>query len=116
MRIVAAIGTLGGMLLRAYLGSVIGYAGWFGYQPALMPLSASSALAVLRNDDSSNVVSTARTEDGGLTWSTPQPLDLPNADAGLDAVRLSDGRLLLAFNDSKTGRENLRLALSVEKT
>jgi hypothetical protein len=32
MRIIAAIGTLGGMLLRAYLGSAIGYAGWFGYQ------------------------------------------------------------------------------------
>jgi len=90
-------------------------AGWFGYQPALMPLSANGALAVLRNDDNSKTVSAARTEDGGRTWSTPQALNLPNADAGLDAVRLSDGRLLLAFNDSKTGRENLRLALSADE-
>ena len=37
---------------------------------------------------------------------------MPNPDAGLDAIQLADGRLLLAFNDSPQGRENLRLALS----
>jgi len=31
MRIIAFVGTVSGVLLRAYLGSVIGYAGWFGY-------------------------------------------------------------------------------------
>ena len=36
-------------------------------------------------------------------------------DAGLDAIRLDDGRMLLAFNDSETGRENLRLALSTDE-
>ena len=87
-------------------------AGWFGYQPALTPLGISTALAVLRNDDEAKTLSIAHTEDGGQTWSTPQSLALPNPDAGLDAIRLSDGRLLLAFNDSTTGRENLRLALS----
>ena len=78
-------------------------AGWFGYQPALTPLTASTALAVLRNDDDSKAVSVARTDDGGETWSTPNSLNLPNPDAGLDAIRLSDGRLLLAFNDSTDG-------------
>ena len=90
-------------------------AGWFGYQPALTPLTASTALAVLRNDDNSKAVSVARTDDGGETWSTPSSVSLPNPDAGLDAIRLSDGRLLLAFNDSATGRENLRLALSTDE-
>jgi predicted neuraminidase len=90
-------------------------AGWFGYQPALTPLSPNSALAVLRNDDSEKALSAARTEDGGATWSEPRALNLPNPDAGLDALRLSDGRLILAFNDSKTGRENLRLALSTDE-
>jgi predicted neuraminidase len=89
-------------------------AGWFGYQPALAPLSIDTALAVLRNDSAANTLSIAHTEDRGETWSTPQSLALPNPDAGLDAIRLSDGRLLLAFNDSKTGRENLRLALSLD--
>jgi predicted neuraminidase len=33
----------------------------------------------------------------------------------LDTVRLSDGRLLLAFNDTTADRENLRLALSCDE-
>jgi predicted neuraminidase len=90
-------------------------AGWFGYQPALTPLGLNAALAVLRNDDAVKTVSIARTDDGGKTWSAPHSLDLPNPDAGLGAIRLSDGRLLLAFNDSKTGRDNLRLALSTDE-
>ena len=90
-------------------------AGWFGYQPAITPLDVNAALALLRSDDAANTVSIARTDDGGETWSTPHALDLPNPDAGLDAIRLSDGRLILAFNDSKMGRENLRLALSTDE-
>jgi predicted neuraminidase len=90
-------------------------AGWYGYQPALETLDARHALAVLRDDGAANTMSVTRTEDAGLTWSRPQPVDLPNPDAGLDALRLSDGRLLVAFNDSVSSRENLRLALSADE-
>ena len=90
-------------------------AGWYGYQPALEPLDARRALAVLRDDGAAKTMSVTRTEDAGLTWSRPQPVDLPNPDAGLDALRLRDGRLLVAFNDSASGRENLRLALSADE-
>jgi predicted neuraminidase len=60
-------------------------------------------------------VSVARSDDAGLTWSRPEGVDLPNPDSGLDAIRLTDGRLLLAFNDSRNSRENLRLAISVDE-
>lgn len=90
-------------------------AGRFGFQPTLTPLNANDALALLRNDNSVKRVELARTEDGGETWSTPQALALPNPHAGIDAARLSDGRLLLVFNDSTTGRENLKLALSTDE-
>ena len=50
--------------------------------------------------------------DAGKHWSAPEPLSLPNSDSGLDALRLVDGRILLAFNDSENGRENLKLAFS----
>jgi predicted neuraminidase len=89
-------------------------AGWYGYQPALEPLDARRALAVLRDDGAAKTMSVTWTDDAGLTWSRPQPVDLPNPDAGLDALRLRDGRLLVAFNDSVSGRENLRLALSAD--
>ena len=44
--------------------------------------------------------------------SRPQPSDLPNPDAAVDAISLSDGSLLLAFNDSRTERDRFGLAVS----
>jgi predicted neuraminidase len=83
-----------------------------GLQPALVPLSTNSALAFLRDVSQRKRISVARTDDAGLTWAPPRALDLPNPDSGLAALRLADGRVLLVFNDSTTGRENLRLAVS----
>jgi predicted neuraminidase len=90
-------------------------AGWFGYQPAVTPMGADRALALLRDDGVAKTVTLTRTEDAGDTWSRPQSLDLPNPDSGLTATRLMDGRLLLAFNDAANGRENLRLAMSADE-
>ena len=83
-----------------------------GFQPALAALSTNTALAFLRDCGPRNRISVARTDDAGRTWSAPQALDLPNPDSGLTALRLTDGRLLLVFNDSASGRDNLRLAVS----
>jgi predicted neuraminidase len=57
-------------------------------------------------------VGVAETGDTGATWSGPRVLDLPNPDSALNALLLSNGSILLAFNDSKYYRENLRLAIS----
>ena len=38
--------------------------------------------------------------------------NVPNPDAAVDALRISNDRILLAFNDSAVHRENLRLAVS----
>ncbi len=86
-----------------------------GFQPAMVPLSTNQALAVLRDTSPRRLISEARTENGGRSWSSAEVLDLPNPDSGLDAIRLGDGRLLLAFNDSATGRDNLRLAVSADE-
>jgi predicted neuraminidase len=85
-----------------------------GFQPALVTLSTNAALAFLRDCSPQRKIAISHTTDAGRTWTSPTDIDLPNADSGLDALRLTDGRLLLAFNDSKIGRENLRLAVSVD--
>jgi predicted neuraminidase len=43
---------------------------------------------------------TANSIDGGLTWSTPVPTELPNNNSSIQALRLKDGRLAMIFNDS----------------
>jgi predicted neuraminidase len=83
-----------------------------GFQPALAVLNTNTALAFLRDCSPRRRITTAESDNAGDTWTSPVALDLPNPDSGLSALRLADGRLLLAFNDSATSRENLRLAVS----
>jgi predicted neuraminidase len=81
-------------------------------QPSLIPINKESAVALLRDWTQAKRVFMSRTKDGGQTWSRPVPTNLPNPDAGISGLLLSDGRLILAFNDSIILREKLSLALS----
>jgi alpha-L-fucosidase len=51
-------------------------------------------------------------KDNGRTWSPVTPTQLPNNNAGTDAVTLSDGRQLLIFNPVTKGRNKLAVAIS----
>lgn len=81
-------------------------------QPSVVPRDTLHAAAFLRSCSDEKAVGMANTTDAGTTWSEPRYLGLPNPDAGLNALPLSGQRILLAFNDSRGGRENLQLALS----
>ena len=50
--------------------------------------------------------------DYGLTWTGVRSLDLPNPNSGIDAIALKDGRVVLVFNNTTTGRTPLNLAVS----
>jgi predicted neuraminidase len=82
------------------------------YQPSLIPLGTKIASLILRDYTKAKRIFFSHTEDGGLSWSKPTPTNLPNPDAGISGLRLADGRLLVAFNDSATNRDNLSLAVS----
>jgi predicted neuraminidase len=58
------------------------------------------------------VVAQAWSNDGGKTWSSLTAATLPNPNAGIDAVRLSDGRFLLVYNHTASGRSPLNVAIS----
>lgn len=81
-------------------------------QPSLIPLDAKRAIVMLRDYTSEKRIFITRTEDCGHTWSHPEPTKLPNPDAGISGLRLSDGRLLVAYNDSTEKRDTLSLAIS----
>jgi predicted neuraminidase len=58
----------------------------------------------------------AWSSDQGRTWSALAPAELPNPDAGFDAVKMRDGRFLLVYNhtskDDGEGRRVLNVAVS----
>ncbi len=51
-------------------------------------------------------------DDQGKTWGPMTLTTLPNPNSGIDAVTLRDGRQLLVYNRTSTGRSPLNVALS----
>jgi predicted neuraminidase len=51
-------------------------------------------------------------DDAGRTWSPLAMTDLPNPNAGIDAVTLADGRHLVVYNHTPKGRSPLNVAIS----
>jgi len=47
-------------------------------------------------------------KDGGRTWSAPERTALPNNNSAIQLLRLTDGRLVLVFNDSSAERDQFR--------
>ena len=60
------------------------------------------------------VIGEAWSEDAGRSWSRMTRTSLPNPSAGIDAVRLADGRFLLAYNPTAAGRGKLEVAVSAD--
>ncbi len=81
-------------------------------QPALVAMEDDRVLMILRDAGDGRCLRTSISSDNGWTWSGTSMSGLPNPDSAVDALRLRDGRILLAYNDCELGRENLRLALS----
>jgi hypothetical protein len=58
-------------------------------------------------------VFTTSSDDAGRTWSALSLIDdLPNPNAGIDAVTLADGRQLIVYNPVPHGRTPLAVAVS----
>ena len=51
-------------------------------------------------------------DDDGKSWGTMTLMDLPNPNSGTDAVTLKDGRHLLVYNHTASGRSPLNVAVS----
>lgn len=87
--------------------------GEFGaIQPTLLAHSPARLQALCRSRQ--GVVTEAWSEDGGRTWGPMRATALPNPSAGIDAVRLADGRFLLVYNPTAAGRDKLGLAVSAD--
>ncbi len=89
-------------------------------QPSIIPMDERRAIALLRPGftlwqkalpEPSRVLE-AHTSDGGQHWTRPVKLALANPGSSVMGVRISDGSILLVFNNSTTARDDLSLAIS----
>jgi predicted neuraminidase len=79
-------------------------------QPTVLVHSPTSLQILCRTRQ--KVIAESWSSDGGRTWSAMKATALPNPSAGIDALRLADGRFLLVYNPTATGRAKLDLAIS----
>ena len=56
----------------------------------------------------------AESRDGGRTWSEGKDSQFPNPNSAIDFIKLQNGHLLLAYNDSMVRRSPLTVAVSTD--
>jgi len=81
-------------------------------QPTVLPHGGTRLQILCRSRQ--KVVTEAWSEDGGATWGPMTATALPNPSAGIDGLRLRDGRFLLVSNPTATGRHRLEVAVSLD--
>jgi hypothetical protein len=83
--------------------------------PSLIQRRDGSLLALLRpSGRDANVLKSVST-DRGRTWTRSESTGLPCPYAALDAVQLTDGRIVMAWNNHPKTRNPLTLALSEDE-
>jgi predicted neuraminidase len=82
-------------------------------QPSVVSLGGERLRLYARSTARMGKVCVADSSDAGKTWTQARPINLPNPNSGLDAVTLKDGRIVLAYNHTNSGRSPLNLAISV---
>ncbi len=81
-------------------------------QPTILVHSATQFQILCRTRQ--RVIAESWSNDAGRTWSPMRATTLPNPSAGIDAVRLADGRFLLVYNPVPRGRRTLAIAVSTD--
>lgn len=80
-------------------------------QPSILSLGGAKLLALGRTRTSGRIFR-VESDDHGRTWGELTLTELPNPNAGTDAVTLADGRHLLIYNHSEKSRSPLNVAVS----
>lgn len=79
-------------------------------QPTLVELPDGVVLMYTRTNQ--GWIFESRSYNDGQSWTASQPLSIPNPNSGIDMVRLQSGEMVLAYNSSAEGRNNLSIAMS----
>jgi predicted neuraminidase len=80
-------------------------------QPSLVEFSDGSMSAFFR---SSKRIRRSDSSDGGVTWSELAMTELPHPGAGIEAIMLRNGHLLMIYNDREDARDRLAVSISTD--
>jgi alpha-L-fucosidase len=87
-------------------------------QPTIVEVKPGHLRCWMRTNQSTincpNLIALSTSSDYGKTWTPIQPMKdrIPNPDSGCDAVRLTNGHIILVCNPLATGRQQLTVFLS----
>ncbi len=81
-------------------------------QPTLFETKGGDLRMLCRSRRNIGYVCMSESKDGGKTWSPAKLLDLPHSNTGIDAVRMTDGRIALVYNHTPRGRTPLNVGIS----
>jgi predicted neuraminidase len=84
-------------------------------QPAIIERADGSLLALLRPDDEEPRIYSSSSFDNGRTWTPTERTPFACPYSAIDAVKLSDGRIVLAWNRDRNERNPLALAMSEDE-
>jgi predicted neuraminidase len=83
-------------------------------QPSLIDMGHRHIRLYARSTNTIGRICQSDSFDNGLTWSAVKTTPLPNPNSGIDTVRLRDGRSVMVYNDTASGRTPLNLAVSAD--
>jgi predicted neuraminidase len=84
-------------------------------QPSAVEVAPGRLVAIARCGGKGGELWRSYSADYGRNWSVPEPTGIPNPNSGTDMVGLRDGRLALVYNDTRTGRTPLTVAVSEDE-
>lgn len=73
----------------------------------IVPQSGARMVAFYRNRFAEHILRSV-SDDAGMSWSAPQPTNLPNNNSSIQAVGLSSGRIAVVYNHSNASMSDDR--------
>jgi len=89
--------------------------GFGNIQPTVLRRNNGTLVAYMRENGVREKVRVAESSDEGETWGHVGVCELPNPGAGVDGIRLANGKWLLVYNDTTKGRNRLAVSLSSDE-
>ena len=89
--------------------------GFGAIQPSVVRRNDGTLVAFMRENGITGKLRMSESKDDGVSWSDVTSADLPSPGSGLDALRLQNGKWLLVYNDTRTGRNSLAVSLSSDE-